>query len=593
MWLQSERKRPSLAAFVHRAVDEAEIPESYFLPSSAKFRKRCATATAELRGRIPGFMIPSLMIPVSRLPQGATGKVDRKASRDAVVAMSDLKRSEYRLAMGEKKRSPTTEAERKLHAIWVEVLKIPVNEIGIDNNFFHLGGDSINAMYIAARARAEGLALAVTDILENPMLSTLATLESKGLVDGLCVHPILPEGQSFLLTQWTPVYQCHDIEGPVYVDMLRVACGTVIANNAILRTAFIRAGKRLLQVVLKSLDRPLQHITTDENLMMYCDNLSQADGQISSTVNSAALQFSLVSNTSTRDVLIIRISHAQYDGLSMPVLLNDIAAEYSGMRTCAPVDFSSYMYFRASKTTDKSVAFWRYYLRGSSIANSRLKFPAGPSSPQPRRADDRRVSAAKEIPLPTAPGGITTANLVKAACAFVLARLTAQTDLILGQTVNGRSLPLPNIDKVLGACLNFIPLRVTLQKSCTAHELLQHVQAQSVFTLAYDYLDSSEVFKQSTDWPVDTRFSCVVQHQNLERTPGLRLPGTKAAFAGWAHFIPASGIWIIASPRESSLDVTMCTSEGGMSAETARGLVEEICAAIQSFANSPGDKLVV
>lgn len=558
---------------------------SYFLPSSAEFRKRCATATAELRGRIPGFMIPSLIIPVSRLPQGATGKVDRKALRDAVVAMSDLKRSEYRMAMGEKKRAPTTEAERKLHAIWVEVLKIPVNEIGIDDNFFHLGGDSINAMYMAARARAEGLALAVTDILENPMLSTLATLESKGLVDedyasipfslvdvatresaiqeairlGLASHAshiadVLPvtEGQLLLLTQCTPVYQCHDIEGPVDVDMLRVACRTVIANHPILRTAFIRAGKSLLQVVLKSLDRPLQHITTDENLMLYCDNLSQADGQISSTVNSAALQFSLVSNSSTWHVLVIRISHAQYDGLPMPVLLNDIAVKYSGMRPCAPVDFSSYMYFRASKTTDKSFAFWRYYLRGSSIANIRLNFPAGPSSPQPRRADDRRVSAAKEIPLPTAPGGITTANLVKAACAFVLARLTAQTDLILGQTVNGRSLPLPNIDKVLGACLNFIPLRVTLQKSCTAHELLQHVQAQSVSTLAYDYLHPSEIFKQSTDWPVDTRFSCVVQHQNLERTPGLRLPGTKAAFAGWAHFIPASGIWIIASPRESS-----------------------------------------
>lgn len=614
---------PYLAAFVHCAADAAEIPGNYFLPSSAEFRKRCATATAELRDRIPAFMIPSLIIPVSRLPQGVTGKVDREALREAVAAMSDSKRSQYRMAMGENKRAPTMEAERKLQLIWAEVLKVAVDEIGIDDNFFHLGGDSINAMYMAARARAEGLALAVTDILQNPKISTLVTLASEGLVDedytsepfslvdvgtresaiqeairlGLAsqashIADVLPvtDGQSFLLTQWTPVYQCHDIEGPVDVDMLRVACRAVIENHAILRTAFIQTGKSLLQVILKSLDRPLQHITTDENLMMYCDNLSQADCQISSIVNSAPLHFSLVSNSSTRHVFIIRISHAQYDGVSIRVLLNDIAAEYSGMKTSVAVDFSSYMYFRASRTTDKAFAFWRNYLHGSSIANISLSHPTGPSSPQPGRAGER-VSVAKEIPLPTAPAGITTASLVKAACAFVLARLTSQTDLILGQTINGRSLPLPNIDKVLGACLNFIPLRVTLQESYTAYELLQHVQDQSVSTLAYDYIGSSDIFRRSTDWPADTSFSCVVQHQNLERAVGLRLAGTKATFSGWAHFIPANGMWIVSSPRESSLDVMMGTSERVMSTETARRLVEEICAAIQSFANSPGDQL--
>nr|WBQ01559.1 PlmJ [Aspergillus flavipes] len=605
----------SLVAFVHCAVNEADISENYFLPSSAEFRKRCATATTELRDRIPGYMIPSLILPVSRLPQGATGKIDRKFLRAAVVAMSDSECSEYRMATEEKKRAPTTETEKRLHTIWSEVLKLSPSEIGIDDNFFHLGGDSINAMYMAARARAEGIALTVTDILANPKLSTLATLQLGeldnhsykaipfSLVDagtrdsaikeamhlGLAsdvsqIADVLPmtDGQLFLLTQWTPVYQCHDLEGPVDVDRLRAACRAVIANHSILRTAFIRTGGNSVQVILKSLDRPLRHITTNESPIMYCDSLAQADSQISSTVNSAPLDFSLVSNSSTRHGFIIRISHAQYDGLSIPVLLNDIAAEYSGTRTCVPMDYSSYMYFRASKTTDKAFTFWRDYLHGSSIENISLTFPTAYSASQSGPAD-RRITAAKEIPLPTAPAGITTANLVKAACALVLARVSAQNDLILGQTVNGRSLPLPNIDKVLGPCLNSIPLRVTLQDKWTAQDLMRHVQAQSMSTLAYDYLDSPEIIRQSTDWPAETRFSCVIQHQNLERTLGIRLGETTATLVGWAHFVPDSGLWIISTPGESSLDVMLCTSQGVMSMETARGLVEKICATIQSF----------
>ena len=69
---------------------------------------------------------------------------------------------------------PRTEAERILSGIWSELLKL--ERVGLHDNFFHLGGDSILSIQVVARARQSGLLLTPRQIFEHPTIAALASV---------------------------------------------------------------------------------------------------------------------------------------------------------------------------------------------------------------------------------------------------------------------------------------------------------------------------------------------------------------------------------------------------------------------------------
>ena len=112
-----------------------------------------------LQDRLPDYMVPTAFVPIAALPLGATGKLDRKALPPPAVDGS---------ATGVPACTP---AERALAAIWEEVLG--VRDIGRNQNFFDLGGDSILAIQMAARARRAGLAVSPGLLLEHQTVAAL------------------------------------------------------------------------------------------------------------------------------------------------------------------------------------------------------------------------------------------------------------------------------------------------------------------------------------------------------------------------------------------------------------------------------------
>ncbi|MFH9425588.1 amino acid adenylation domain-containing protein [Streptomyces sp. NPDC017529] len=92
--------------------------------------------------RLPEYLVPSVIVPLERLPLTPSGKTDRKA----------LPAPGHVAGTGRKPRTP---AEESLCALFAEVLGIP--EVGADTDFFEAGGDSVMAMQLAARARRTGI----------------------------------------------------------------------------------------------------------------------------------------------------------------------------------------------------------------------------------------------------------------------------------------------------------------------------------------------------------------------------------------------------------------------------------------------------
>ncbi|MEW1639118.1 amino acid adenylation domain-containing protein [Streptomyces sp. NPDC093801] len=115
-----------------------------------------------LRGRLPDYMVPTAIVPLSRIPLTPNGKLNRRA-----LPVPDY----ARVSTGRAPRNPREEA---LCDLFAEVLGL--ERVGIDDDYFALGGDSIRSIQVVARAKARGTVITVREIFEHRTVARLAEL---------------------------------------------------------------------------------------------------------------------------------------------------------------------------------------------------------------------------------------------------------------------------------------------------------------------------------------------------------------------------------------------------------------------------------
>ena len=120
-----------------------------------------------LERRLPAYMVPASFISLPALPLTANGKVDLRALPAPGTARPDLE---------EVFVAPSSPAERQLAAIWSQVLRI--ERVGVHDNFFQLGGDSILSLQIVSRANRAGLQISTRQIFERQTVAGLAAVAS-------------------------------------------------------------------------------------------------------------------------------------------------------------------------------------------------------------------------------------------------------------------------------------------------------------------------------------------------------------------------------------------------------------------------------
>ncbi len=117
-----------------------------------------------LEQSLPLFMVPDIITILDAFPITINGKVDRKTLAN---------KQEMELFKERPTRALST-AEQQVAQLWANVLDLDLDQIGVNENFFHLGGNSIDAMKVVAEGRKIGLELTVADILRYPTLNELA-----------------------------------------------------------------------------------------------------------------------------------------------------------------------------------------------------------------------------------------------------------------------------------------------------------------------------------------------------------------------------------------------------------------------------------
>ncbi|MEV8532121.1 amino acid adenylation domain-containing protein [Streptomyces sp. NPDC051211] len=116
-----------------------------------------------LRAEMPGYMVPGRYVFLDAMPVTSSGKIDKRALPLPATGREDG---------GAEYVAPRTPAEKELAEVWCTVLGI--NEVGVHDDFFHLGGSSLSTVRVAAQASSRGLPVTVRDLIERPTIARLA-----------------------------------------------------------------------------------------------------------------------------------------------------------------------------------------------------------------------------------------------------------------------------------------------------------------------------------------------------------------------------------------------------------------------------------
>ncbi|MDO6435722.1 amino acid adenylation domain-containing protein [Flavitalea sp. BT771] len=290
-------------------------------------------AQAAMRRQLPDFMVPGILVRVPEMPLTANGKVDRKA-----LACRELHRQET--VSYETARNAT---EVLLVRIWKEVLGR--NEIGISDNFFESGGDSIKAIQITARAYKEGYKINMRDIFQFPFIKDLAKVMKKTVhipdqspVEGTI--PLTPIQQEFFNTvsvrpdhynQAILLYHHNGLEA----DPLKQALSAILRHHDMLRAVFYRDQHgTMIQEVAPGQELPHfeEYDLRGKEGALQLMQEKAAGIQAGIDLRTGPLMKTALFKLDDGERLLIVIHHLVIDGVSWRILLEDLEHLYRHFR---------------------------------------------------------------------------------------------------------------------------------------------------------------------------------------------------------------------------------------------------------------------
>lgn len=538
-----------LAAFILNTQSPSSEEDFMMLPDEC-FQAEQSQAESRLRDQLPNYMIPSVFIRLTRLPLTATGKTDRKLLRERLSSLSPAEFEKY-TSVETEKRAPATDQERLIHQSVTRLLELSPESVGMEDSLFRIGGDSITVMKLSAVTRKQGWILTVPEIFSNLKLVDMALVirrqtEASLLAPGNTSFSMFPgtpaemapklgvlkadiidilpaTEQQHSMLSFPPVYELIHIPGPLDVTRLESSCKSLIQRHSILRTVFVNHGNSLFQVILRSATTTFEHHECSGDLTAFQTCLLKKDSSQPLPLEIPSTRFFLLSHGDKEHVLIVRLTHAVYDGESEPIILQDIANLYNGHPLPPPIPFAPWAYTFLGSATTESYEFWRILLKGSSMTY------VGNPFADLKEGEEVYVDATRSFPTLEPPEGTTLASLVKAAWLLTLAKQCQKTDVVFGQIVHGRAHGFPGEEAVVGPCLNLIPVRANLTKIKHGGNLLHHVQQQNLASTVYDRVQFQDIINNSTDWPEDTTFGTKLLHRDVGSPMKLQFGGTLAS----------------------------------------------------------------
>ena len=610
---------------------DGENITSNLIPNSDGLRARHEEIRARLSDTLPAYMVPSAYIPVTQFPTTVSGKLDRKALFSKIATSDEDLISEY-LLFSTTKQQPSTGTEMRLRQIWAEELGVRVELIGTNDNFFSIGGDSVSAIRLASKSRSEGLSLSVANVFSYPTLSDMAITVTAHLGNGELSNGEVETGPFSLLrkgdedmealvertlcqltasprenivdalpvtnfqalcvagaltkSRWMMNYFTLDGVGSLDVENLRHAWAETIRAHEILRTVFIVYQGAFLQVVLDAIDVDVDVYETGMDLDQFTTPLKEKDLYQAPVLGRPFARIAVVRRkASLQHRIILRLSHAQYDGICMPRFWEGLSAACSGTKLCPDPGFRTYISHCSRLGRDSQcISHWAEFLKGSSM--TRITHCTPPAPPKPSKmasSSSHRIAVAGHA-LPT----FTIATIVKAAWALILARMSASADVVFGNLISGRNEGISDIEKIMGPCINIIPLRIRFHENWTFLDLLNCIRDQQIANIPFESLSFRDLARQCTSWAPSTYYGSYVQHQNIDIEESLFLGQTEYKITSSGPEEDLADVLLFSQPLEGDLvELTVKFASHRVPASVAEEMLEAVCDVIKQYLMRP------
>ncbi|PQK08584.1 hypothetical protein BB8028_0001g06580 [Beauveria bassiana] len=574
---------PMLVAFILTSEASTSDGDAPLLATpTLAFRKQSSLLDACLKDVLPSFMVPTAYVELAALPKTSTGKLDRRRLREAAGALTRRELIAYSIQRTVH-REPQFGRETIIRDLCAEILQLPSDEVGMNDTFVDLGGDSIMARHLITRAKTSGISVELRDLFRP---ATLAQIAQSGCSKKNCetpnvagspvdfvaaredfvsrlpelfrqqdiedVFPALETQAAFASNRVVDCFPLH-ISGTVDVMRLQRACQALVARHAILRTVFHMSRKMLVQVVLRELPVPLlrQECDSWSAAVRWVDEYGSQELKKRCDIGKPIIGFVLVTVTSqARHILVLRLSHGQYDGLCLRPLIQDLWQAYRGVPLEVKAEFKAHVLECYRRQTVEAHNIWRGVLQGSQPPRLFQRVPA---------ADDKATISrtTRQLPKIRPLAGVTPASMVKAAWFEALRHETKHDDAVFGQLLHAWS----GIDGVIGPCINVIPVRVRQSQGLTRRQIVQVIQLQHAETASADTLGWSDIVSNCTDWPAATEVDSVVLHQNWDRdievvSDGIICKKEMPMFSDWAVY----PMLLVTHPRGSRLHALLLMS---------------------------------
>jgi amino acid adenylation domain-containing protein len=486
-----------------------------------------------MRRRLPSYMIPSRVIGLESLPLNQSGKIDRSA---LAGLERDMSTSE--------KEPPQTETQRQLVAIWASVLDIPAESIGINDNFFQLGGHSLTAALTATRVqKALGITLPPAQLFDTPTIRSLGRAVTSRTTQRFTpleaaekreFYPLSPaQKRLFILQQLDPAstsYNMPDlfvVNGEAVLEKIEAALAALMARHDSFRTSFHTIDGAPAQIIHPTVHFQLEH-TTVEDFIRPFDLRRPPLIRLGATVSPEG-----------ETLLMLDTHHIICDGVSTSLILNDLAAFVSGDDPGPqPMQYKDFVLwqraFSESPECRRSEVYW---LEQFSDGAPQLNLPLDNPRPPVFDPSGLRVTTTLRPSLTTALMDLgrrhrTTMFQTLLALYFVLlSRLCRQEDIVAGTPVSGRIHP--DSHAIVGMFVNTLVLRANVNGDVPFEDFLAEVKRSVQQGIRHQSM----------------QFEDLVERLAVQRDPS-RNPLFDAMFALQEDEFEPSGHWCL-SPYEA------------------------------------------
>ncbi|HYP30133.1 MAG TPA: amino acid adenylation domain-containing protein [Blastocatellia bacterium] len=479
-----------------------KILVAYVVPADGE-----ALAAAELRVRLkeklPEFMVPSLFVEIESIPVMPNGKVDRRALPPIDEVRREKDSSYVR---------PKTAIEEVLAGIWEQVLG--VRQVGAQDNFFDLGGHSLNATQVISRAReAFQVDLPLRALFETPTLSQLgrAIEAARKAAAGLDLQPIAPgprggalplsfaQQRIWLLNQIQPEDHTFNLpvavrlEGPFSVGAFEGAMNGVIARHEALRTRFVSTDAGASQLIEPRFDLhvPLVDLSQlpESDRRQQVSLLASEQARLPFDLSSLPLVRALIIRLRDDEhVLVVTIHHIVCDGWSMAIFIREVVESYAALNAGRrpelpqlPIQYADFAAFEREwmkgEEAARQLEYWKERLAGE---RPRLWLgrteKARSGGVRRGRAigfeiEEQDVRALRELGRRE---GVTMYMAMLGAYQVLLHRVSGEDVIVVGSPVANRRRE--EVEGLIGCFINTVEMKVELGGNPSFREVLRRVR---------------------------------------------------------------------------------------------------------------------